>query len=338
MKHSWTVAILLAVPPVASGQVRKILNDFPGRVNCLAFSPDGKLLATNTPPSEGDNNALRLWDVATGKELCCLGNYRLVGSALTFTPDGKTLVCNGSDDSLHLWDLATRKVRLTIRTKAGVGVALAVSSDSKLLAGGGYGDRVVVWDLRTGKVLAAMGPKEEFDPRSAGSRFTCVVFSPDGKLLATSNYNGEVALWDVAMGKKRATLTKHKRAVYNVAFAPDGKTLYSLGRDSLLVSWDVAPAKERRSVNLRAQIFVPTYTALSPDGATLAVLAQNHVRLVDLETGTIREDVDWQYQDGHQWCVAFSPDGKLLATGSGGNPRWNTVDLYNVPPPRKLRH
>jgi WD40 repeat protein len=163
-----------------------------------------------------------------------------------------------------------------------------------------------------------------------------VAFSPDGNTLATSSYRGEIALWDVASGKRRANLIKHKRTVYNVAFAPDGKTLFSLGRDRLLVYWDVASGKERKSIDLRQQIiYSPTHTALSPDGATLAVLGANHVRLLDLKEGAFREDVDWQYQDGHQWCVAFSPDGKLLATGSGGNKSSNTVYLYNVPPPKK---
>src|SRR5436309_1733059 len=119
MSRSFALMILVALAPAAPGQVKKILNDFPYGVNCLAFSPDSKLLATSTHPSERGKDALRIWDVATGKEVYRLGDYKLGCSALTFSLDGKTLLSNGSDDSQHLWDLSTRKVRKVIKTGLG---------------------------------------------------------------------------------------------------------------------------------------------------------------------------------------------------------------------------
>ena len=336
MTRSVAFVVLLAAAPAAPAQVKKILNDFPYGVVSLAFSPDSKTLATSTSPSDGDNNSLRLWDIASSKEICCLGNYKVACGSLVFSPDGKALVCSGSDTTLHVWDVATKKIRLVLKKKRGIGGALAISRDSRLLAGGGFGDQAMVWDLRTGKELAATGPKRELDPRTDGVRFTCVAFSPDSKLLGTSNAGGGVALWDVATGEQRAALPGHSRPVYNVAFSPDGKTLYSLGRERVLFYWDVATGKARRKLDLSDQInYLTTYTALSPDGTTLAVLGQNHVRLLDLDGGRFRADVDWQYQGGHQRCVAFSPDGKLLATGSWGNKANNTVYLYNIPQPKQ---
>ena len=154
------LATLLVTAPIDPPKVRKILNDFPDGVMCLAFSPDGKTLATNGHPSMGDNNALRLWDVASGKELCCLGNYRLGNGTLVFSPDGKALIVNSSVDTVDVWDVASRKVRLTIKTKRGVATWLAVSADAKLLAGAGYGERATIWDLRTGKELVFIGTRE----------------------------------------------------------------------------------------------------------------------------------------------------------------------------------
>src|SRR5262249_32061424 len=85
MSHAFALRILLAFAPAALGQVKKILNDFPSRVGCVAFSPDGKSLATATLPSKGGKDALRLWDVTTGKELCSLGNYKIGCSAVVFS-------------------------------------------------------------------------------------------------------------------------------------------------------------------------------------------------------------------------------------------------------------
>ena len=148
---------LVAAPPSEPAKVRKILIDFPNTVWCVAFSPEGKTLATSTRASLGDNNALRLWDVASGKGPYCLGNYRMAASALVITPDGKTLITNGSGRTLHLWDLARRKVRLVVKNEPGIGMCLAVSRDSKLLAAAGQGERAAIRDLRTGKELVFIG-------------------------------------------------------------------------------------------------------------------------------------------------------------------------------------
>ncbi|MBI1914161.1 MAG: WD40 repeat domain-containing protein [Planctomycetes bacterium] len=341
MSRAFALAALLALVPAAPGQVKKVLNDFPDRVGCVAFSPDGKTLATVTHPSKGYKDALRLWDVATGKELCQLGIYKFACSAVVFSPDGRTLAVHSrilTECTIDLWDLATRKARRSIKTRRGTGTHLAISPDSKLLAGAGFGERGAIWDMQTGKELAVLGPKDfvDFDPPAP--HFTCVVFSPDGKTLATSAFSGVLVLWDVPSGKRRADLVKHERTVDNVCFAPDGETLYSLGEDRLLVYWDVATGKERKSVDLRPQsVHRTSYSALSPDGRTLAVLAQGHLRLFDLKEKAFRPDVDWASQGGYQACMAFSPDGKLIATGSGGSPGSNTVYLWQVPPRKKPR-
>ncbi len=328
MSRSFALATLLALAPTAPAQVKKILNDFPFGVECVAFSPDGKTLATGTLSRGGGKDALRLWDIATGKELCCLRTDKFGCSALAFSPDGRTLVSNGGlDSTIDVWDLATRKVRMVIKTGLGVGRCLAVSPDGKLLAAGSFSRPTMLFDMETGKERATL---------EGTLKVTCVVFSPDGKTLATSAFGGAVALWDVPSGKLRGALARHKRTVYNASFAPDGRTLYSLGEDQLLVHWDVATGKERRSVDLRKQAGYSTrYSALSPDGKTLAVLGGGRLRLLDLEEGAFRPDVDWQHQVGGQRCIAFSPDGKLIATGSGGNVRNCSVYLWDVPPPKK---
>jgi len=323
------IAVLLALAPVAPGQVRKILRDFPHGVDALAFSPDGKILATGTYPSTAGKDAVTLWDVASGKELCRLGDNAPFGcSSLAFSPDGKTLVSNGSpEQSIFLWDVATRKVRLTIKVPRGVGGLLAVSPDSKTLAANGDGPPVRLYDMETGKEKLVL--ERFFKP-------IALVFSPDGKMLAGSTYNGWVMLWNAATGTLRGLLISHERIVRSVAFSPDSKTLYSLGEDRRLVVWDTGTGKVRKRLDL-SKGGRTAYAALSPDGKTLAMMAANRVRLFDLEREECRPGVDWDHQDGRQRCLTFSPDGKQLATDSGGNPARNTVYLWDVPPPKKSR-
>ena len=332
------LAALLVTAPIDPPKVRKILNDFPDGVMCLAFSPDGKTLATNGYPSMGDNNALRLWDVASGKEICCLGNYRLGNGVLVFSPDGKTLIVHGSVDTIDLWDVASRKVRLTIKTKRGLVQTLAISRDSRLLATAGLGECAAVWDLRTGKEVAFLGAKE-VDLKAPAPRCTCVAFSPDAKTLVTGSWGhwtGAVTLWDVATGKQRLSLKKHKRSVNFVGFAPDGRTLYSLGDDRLLISWDPATGEERRVVDLKKQKRIWTKCAApSPDGSTLAIMGFGDISLFDLQDGKYWPGVNWDDQGGLNNWIAFSPDGKLLASGSGGHKAYNNVYIYEVPKRKK---
>jgi WD40 repeat protein len=324
------LAMLVVVVPGEPAKVRKILNDFPDGIWGLAFTADGKQLATSTYPSAGNNDGLRLWDVGSGKEVCRLGSYRLAGN-LVIAADGKTLITNGSEKTLHLWDLSSRKIRLVIPSEPGIGMCLTVSRDSKLLAAAGLGERAAVWDLCTGKELVFIGRKG-VELQAPAPRFTCVALSPDGKRLATGNRTGAVTLWDVATGKQRHALQRHTRIVNFVAFASDGKTLYSLGDDRLLVYWDPATGKERRVIDLSKQKGPWTErAALSPDGKTLAVLGETHICLFDLETGTYWPGVRWDYQGAFHRCLAFSPDGKLLASGSGGHKAFNKVYIYEVP-------
>jgi WD40 repeat protein len=328
MCRAVTLVALLALTPTAPGQVRRVIRGFPNTVWSLAFSSDGKILATSNSPAEEGKGGLRLWDVATGKDLGRLGENMVGYSSPVFTPDGKTLAA-GTVDRLYLWDVATQKVRRVIKTSRGATWILTVSPDSKLVAGCSFEGLVTLWDIGMGRERGTMTGL----PNACSLRF-----SPDGKTLAGSGGLGTVVLWEVAARKVRATLKGHQGRVYNVAFSPDGKVLYSLGMDRKLIRWDVATGKEIRTLDLKKRRlldYVPERWALSPDGRTIALLGDARVRLLDLEADAFRPGVDWRDQDTLQRCIAFSPDGKLLATG-GGTTWFNyTVYLWDVPPAKK---
>ena len=282
----------------------------PGTVHSVAFSPDGKTLASGSR-----DRTVRLWEVASGKETATLPGHTDTVYSVAFSPDGKTLASGSGDRTVKLWDVASGKEAVTLRGHTDAALSVAFSPDGKTLASGS-GDRTVrLWDVASGQ---ATGTLQE---RFVSARF--VAFSPDGKTLASSGLDKTVKLWDVASGEATATLRGHTDPVQSVAFSPDGKTLASGSGDRTVRLWDVASGKE--AATLRGHTDAALSVAFSPDGKTLASGSGDRtVKLWDVASG--KEAATLRGHTDAALSVAFSPDGKTLASGS-----WDqTIKLWDV--------
>jgi hypothetical protein len=224
-------------------------------VESVAFSPDGTTLA-----SGGDDNSVRLWDVAS---------HRQVGSPLiddsgfssvAFSPDGKTLASGSGDNSVRLWDVASHRQVGSPLTGHTNGVeSVAFSPDGKTLASGSDDKSVRLWDVAS--------------HRQAGPPLTghtdlvrSVAFSLDGKTLASGSWDKSVRLWDVARHRQIGRpLTGRTDGVESVAFSPDGKTLASGSDDQSVRLWDVASHRQIGRP-LTGHTDIVTSVAFSPDG------------------------------------------------------------------------
>ncbi|MBX6313969.1 MAG: WD40 repeat domain-containing protein [Isosphaeraceae bacterium] len=215
----------------------------PGKLDAIAFSPDGTMLAT----ASGDHRSVTLWEAATGRERMCLPEHRGPVWSVAFAPDGAMLAAASGvvpaiaermgDDPLgeiKLWDLTgprPREQAALIGHDYGI-VALAFSPDGTTLASGGFDRAVKLWGVAAGQEWATLNGHEGW--------VAAVAFSPDGSTLATGSHDQTIKLWDAATGQELATLQGHTGNVYAVAFSPDGLTLASGSLDGTVRLWDVA--------------------------------------------------------------------------------------------------
>jgi RNA polymerase sigma factor (sigma-70 family) len=237
-------------------------------VYSVAFSPDGKLLASGGG-ERGKSGAVKLWDLATGKQIASLEGHADLVVSVAFAPDARTLAAVGRDGAVELWDVGQGKTRADIKGHAAIVFAVAFSPDGKLLASAG-GEELVKPGNKSGEIRVwdTAGGREVLVLQGSGDTVTSVAFAPDGRMLASGSFDKTVRTWDIASGKERWRSVGHDGVVRSVAFSPDAKTLASASFDGTVRVWDAATGKE--VAMLKGMAGGVLSVAFSPDGRLLA--------------------------------------------------------------------
>jgi WD40 repeat protein/energy-coupling factor transporter ATP-binding protein EcfA2/Tfp pilus assembly protein PilN len=317
-------ALLRAVQAQPQHKIKNFLYGHSDSVESVAFSPDGKTLASGSY-----DKTVRLWEVATRQPL----GQPLVGhsdsvSSLAFSPDGKTLASGSWDKTMRLWDVVTRQpLGQALVGHSSWVESVAFSSDGKTIASGSLDKTLRLWEVATRQPLG--------QPLVGHSSWVeSVAFSHDGAIIASGSRDHTIRLWEVATRQPLGeALVGHSSWVESVAFSPNGAILASGSRDDTVRLWEVA-TRQALGQPLVGHSQSVSSVVFSFDGKTLASASDDKtVRLWDVAS----KQALGQPLVGHSESlsnVAFSPDGKILASGSVDQ----TVRLWNVASKQALDH
>jgi WD40 repeat protein len=333
------------------------LKDSDKQIRSIAFSPDGKLLATGgrhqviklwnletndyteleehdiwiraiafspdgkTLASGSDDGIIKLWKVETANCIHTLRGHSAKIWSLAFSCKGLTLISSGDDQTVKLWDIANGKCLKTLEGYNNWSWAVAFSKNSSLLASSNEDKTVKIWNVKEHKLIKELKGHTK-RPRS-------VAFHPGEKMLATGSDDETIKLWDVENGICIHTLRGHTNRVLSVAFSPEGKLLASGGDDKMVRIWNIETHQFRLLEGHSNWIWSVSF---SHNGDILASASEDKtIRIWDVKSGKLLRELV-----GHEsWvrAVAFSPDDKFLASTSEDK----TVRLWNVETGEKKR-
>jgi len=280
----------------------------------VVLSPEGDALAV-----ADDQNAIRLYDVAAGKEQGKLKGHENSPVRFQFSPDGKTLTSRGDDNTIRVWDLVTAAEQACFRTSQKEGGVFAYSLDGRLLAWSWDGT-VHLWDV------AAKNVRGNF--LGNAERLTGIAFGGDSKTLATVEKDGTIRTWDIASEKELHALKGKSNRNF-------GYPTLCKGPSNPIIAKGETDAKGYRH-ELRVASTGRTLCSLtgdepygfSTDGKLVAAWA-DWLIIRDSTTGRERAWLPPAHR-GDLSALAFSPDGKLLATGGEDS----EIILWDVKPLR----
>ena len=286
-----------------------------GRINSLAFSPDGRTLAIGrwmARHSDEEFGTVRFWDTETGAPTLTLEGHVRGVYGLALSPDGGTLAVASEDGRFTFWDTATGTLKRQAVGHSGSISRVAFSPDGGTVASGswlaeygGLSSTVHLWDAVTGTYKYTL----------AGHRnsITSIAFSPVGRTLASGSKDYTVRLWDAHTGMRIRTLTGYADRVNMIAYSPDVRMIAGANYSEIRL-WDADTGVLKHTLEGGSRV------AFSRDSRTLAAVRGGKIHLWDVLTGMQKGTLE--VPAAAISYIAFTRDGRTLAIG-----RW--VDPYS---------
>lgn len=274
-----------------------------GAILSVAISPDGHKVLT------GSTRGMKLWDIATRKELRGFDSGGGDVASVAFSPDGRFAISGIRRGGMKLWEVATGKEVRTFGGKDDDVTSVAYSPNGRSVLSGTYGGVIKLWDAASGKQLIEFHRQPD--------EVLALAFSPGGSFVISGSGNSSVKVWDAASGQELHSMNGHSGQVRSVAFSPDGLSAVSASWDGTVKAWDVNSSSEKRTFEGRIskgekELF--TSALFTPDGRKIVTAGvSGWVQVWDVATG--KELHAFEGKAEGVSAMALSAGGKFAVMG-----------------------
>ncbi|YAG13408.1 Serine/threonine protein kinase [Nostoc sp. DSM 114161] len=298
------------------------LSEHTSDVYGIAFSSDGETIASGS-----HDKTIKLWNIQTSQLICTLSENLSAPYGLAFSPDGNTLYANNWNE-IKIFNLENQEEILTLKGHSDAALSLVVAPDGTLISGS-QDKNIHVWEQpRSGKYYKLGGhPCHVW-----GMNIVKLALSIDGKtLISGSSIDRAIKIWDWQQRQQIATLGTETLALNNyvpglscVAISPDGTVAIAGGENQVDV-WDIEKREKVYTLTLEADNDIQSICVSKDGKAFFGGLKNGIIRIWNLLTGEIIHDLEGHL--GIVWCMALSPDGKTLVSGSVDK----TIKIWSIP-------
>ena len=282
---------------ITTGKLLYTYRGYSACVNTVAWSPDGKLIA-----SAGKDRNVHVWEAATGRKLLFFPLHKAEVSTVAWSPDGTRIASAGKDRIVQVWEVKHNGSVLTYKNHVGWVRSVAWSPDGARIVSGGLGAQVDIWDATTGRKLLFF-PLHKADVNT-------VAWSPDGTHIASGDDERTVHVWEAIPNGNVITYRKHMNRVNSVAWSPNGTSIASGSRDQTVRIWEATTGHilllfDRHTEEVNT-------VAWSPDGTRVASAGKD--RTVRVWEAVLNGEVSsYQGFSDTVTSVTWSPDGTQIA-------------------------
>ncbi|MEW6686866.1 MAG: hypothetical protein AB1393_11775 [Candidatus Edwardsbacteria bacterium] len=304
-----------------------------GPVTSVAVSPNGRYALSGSW-----DDTVKLWEIATGREIRTFAGHKGWVNFVAFTQDGKHAISYSEvDHTIKLWDILTGKEIILTNLQTpneyfeilDTHKFLCLSRDKKhALSYGGL--KYAIWNIETGKIVRIF--KTEITESSVLP--STATFSSDGKYILIGNFNPtgpSMVVRDTLTGKEIKIFAGHvKNRINSVDISPDGRYAISGSEDKTIKLWDVATGKEIRTFEGHIdEVYSVTF---SPNGKyVLSGSSDKTIKLWDVKSGKEIKTFVGHTEFVHS--TVFSPDGKYALSGSGDK----TLRLWDISTGKEIK-